>query len=347
VGPVPPAAMCEYMPKGPQGAPVQDELDAQIEYVLKEGVLTEAQCEALCERAHRLLQDEPNCVQARSPITIVGDVHGQFEDVKEMLNICGPPPDTNYLFLGDYVDRGLCSVRTVTLVFLLKVRHPQRVVLLRGNHETRQITQVYGFYEESVRLYGNARVWQAFVDVFDYLPLTAVVENRIFCTHAGLSPSLSTLDDIGHLDRIQEVPHNGPICDLLWSDPTDTPGWSFSARGAGFQFGQDVSEQFNHVNGLTLIARGHQVVPDGYQWAHGRCLVTVFSAPNYCYMQGNRAAVMDVDENLECGFRQFDESPFRDKEPTSGRSAAPDYFGDYVLWPPSLDASWLPKSSRL
>uniref|UniRef100_A0A7S0AJV3 Serine/threonine-protein phosphatase n=1 Tax=Pyrodinium bahamense TaxID=73915 RepID=A0A7S0AJV3_9DINO len=317
----------------PRRACVQDDLDAQIEYVLQKGHLTEAQCQALCEAAHKLLQEEPNCVQVQCPVTIVGDVHGQFQDVKEMLHICGPPPDTNYLFLGDYVDRGRCSVRTVTLAFLLKVRYPERVVLLRGNHECRQITQVYGFYEECMRLYGNTSIWKVFTEAFDYLPLTAVLENRIFCTHAGLSPSLPSLDDIGQLDRVQEVPHSGPICDLLWSDPNDVPGWCFSVRGAGFQFGQDITEQFLHANGLTLIVRGHQVVPDGYQWSHDKSLVTVFSAPNYCYCNGNRAAVMDIDEHMEYMFTQFDESPFTDKDPLPNPRMV-DYFGDSLSFAP-------------
>ena len=178
---------------------------------------------------------------------------------------------------GDYVDRGYYSVETVTLLVALKIRYPQRITILRGNHESRQITQVYGFYDECLRKYGNANVWKYFTDLFDYLPLTALIDNQIFCLHGGLSPSIDTLDNIRALDRIQEVPHEGPMCDLLWSDPDDRCGWGISPRGAGYTFGQDISEAFNHNNGLTLVARAHQLVMEGYNWSQDRNVVTIFS----------------------------------------------------------------------
>ena len=217
---------------------------------------------------------------------------------------------------GDYVDRGYYSVETVTLLVALKIRYPQRITILRGNHESRQITQVYGFYDECLRKYGNANVWKYFTDLFDYLPLTALIDNQIFCLHGGLSPSIDTLDNIRALDRIQEVPHEGPMCDLLWSDPDDRCGWGISPRGAGYTFGQDISEAFNHNNGLTLVARAHQLVMEGYNWSQDRNVVTIFSgksncnnlhslilifspAPNYCYRCGNQAAIMEIDEHLK------------------------------------------------
>ena len=136
--------------------------------------------------------------------------------------------------MGDYVDRGYHSVETATLLVALKVRHRDRVTILRGNHESRQITQVYGFYDECLRKYGNANVWKHFTDLFDFLPLTATVDDAIFCLHGGLSPTLDTLDHVRSLDRVQEVPHEGPMCDLLWSDPDDRCGWGISPRGVSF-----------------------------------------------------------------------------------------------------------------
>jgi serine/threonine-protein phosphatase 2A catalytic subunit len=141
--------------------------------------------------------------------------------------------------------------------------------------------QVYGFYDECLRKYGNANVWKYFTDLFDYLPLTALIEKQIFCLHGGLSPSIDALSNILEQDRVQEVPHEGPMCDLLWSDPDDRCGWGISPRGAGYTFGQDISEQFNHHNGLTLVARAHQLVMEGYNWCHDKNVVTIFSAPNY------------------------------------------------------------------
>ena len=146
------------------------------------------------------------------------------------------------------------------MLIALKVRYKDRITILRGNHESRQITQVYGFYDECSRKYGNSNVWKTLTELFDYLPLTAVVENQFFCLHGGLSPSIETLDNIRALKRFQEVPHEGPMCDLLWSDPDDRAGWGMNPRGAGYTFGQDIAEQFNHTNNLKMIARAHQLM---------------------------------------------------------------------------------------
>jgi len=182
----------------------------------------------------------------------------------------------------------------------------------------------YGFYDECLRKYGNANVWKYFTDLFDYLPLTALIENQVFCLHGGLSPSLDTLDNIRALDRIQEVPHEGPMCDLLWSDPDDRCGWGISPRGAGYTFGQDIAQQFNHTNGLTLISRAHQLVMEGFNWCQDKNVVTVFSAPNYCYRCGNMAAILEIGENMDQNFLQFDPAP-RQIEPDMTRKT-PDYF---------------------
>ena len=148
----------------------------------------------------------------------------------------------------------------MTLLIALKVRYKDRITILRGNHESKQITQVYGFYDECSRKYGNSNVWKCLTELFDFLPLTAVVENQFFCLHGGLSPSIETLDNIRALKRFQEVPHEGPMCDLLWSDPDDRAGWGMNPRGAGYTFGQDIAEQFNHTNNLKMIARAHQLM---------------------------------------------------------------------------------------
>lgn len=287
--------------------------------------LTISEIHTLCERARPILAAAPNVTPVQLPVTVCGDIHGQFHDLIELFRIAGPLPTTNYLFLGDYVDRGYYSVETVSLLVAAKLRYPDRITILRGNHESRQITQVYGFYDECLRKYGTAEAWRLFTDLFDYLPLTALIDNKVFCLHGGLSPGIDTLDDIRQLDRIQEVPHEGPMCDLLWSDPDDRCGWGISPRGAGYTFGLDISEAFNHTNGLALVARAHQLVMDGFQWSQDNNVITIFSAPNYCYRCGNQAAVMELNDSVETpALIQFDPSP-RKGEPSVSRRT-PDYF---------------------
>jgi len=304
--------------------PHYKQVDGWIEKLMGCNHLSENEVKELVAKAREILENEVNVQPVRCPVTVCGDIHGQFHDLMELFCIGGKPPDTNYLFMGDYVDRGYYSVESVSLLVAFKVRYKDRVTILRGNHESRQITQVYGFYDECLRKYGNANVWKLFTDLFDYFPLTALIEKQIFCLHGGLSPSIDNLDDIMTLDRVQEVPHEGPMCDLLWSDPDDRCGWGISPRGAGYTFGQDISEQFNHNNHLTVIARAHQLVMEGFNWCHSKNVVTIFSAPNYCYRCGNQAAIMEIDEILEYTFLQFDPAPRRG-EPNVARRT-PDYF---------------------
>ena len=209
------------------------DLDAWISELRACRPLPERQAKQLCAAAVELLVEEGNVAQVSAPVTICGDIHGQFYDLKELFATGGDAPRTSYLFLGDFVDRGFYSVETFLLLLALKVRYPDRVALVRGNHESRQITQVYGFYDECVRKYGNANVWRSCADCFDYLSLAASVDDgRIFAVHGGLSPAVPTLDCLRAIDRKQEVPHEGAMCDLLWSDPEqDVEGWGLSPRG--------------------------------------------------------------------------------------------------------------------
>lgn len=201
------------------------ELDQQIEQLMKCEIIKESDVKSLCNKAMEILMEESNVQHVDAPVTICGDIHGQFYDLLELYKVGGICPHTNYLFLGDFVDRGLYSVETFLLLLALKVRYPDRITLIRGNHESRQITQVYGFYDECLRKYGSVNVWRYCTEIFDYLSLSALIEERILCVHGGLSPSINTLDQIRVLDRKQEVPHDGAMCDLLWSDPEDINDW--------------------------------------------------------------------------------------------------------------------------
>ena len=285
-------------------------VDACIARLQRCEVLEEEEVRILCELAKEILVDEGNVQKVQAPVTICGDIHGQFYDLLELFHVGGECPDNNYLFLGDFVDRGHYSVETFLLLLALKVRYPDRMTLIRGNHESRQITQVYGFYDECLRKYGTSNVWKFCTEVFDFLSLAAIVDGKVLGVHGGLSPSVPAVDHIRLLDRKQEVPHDGAMCDLLWSDPEEIRGWGLSPRGAGYLFGSDVVDKFTEANHLELIARAHQLVMDGFKFHFPKQnIVTVWSAPNYCYRCGNVAAILDLDTNLNPTSRIFEAAP--------------------------------------
>eukprot|EP00033_Pygsuia_biforma_P004753 GCRY01005210.1.p1 GENE.GCRY01005210.1~~GCRY01005210.1.p1 ORF type:complete len:310 (+),score=60.88 GCRY01005210.1:184-1113(+) len=305
------------------------DLDKCIEQLLRCEVLPDTTVKEICERMKDILVYESNVVHVPAPVSVVGDVHGQFFDILELFRVGGDCPSTNYLFLGDYVDRGYFSVESVSLLFCLKLRYPSRVTLLRGNHESRQITQVYGFYGECVRKYGSPVVWHYFTDVFDYLTISAIIEGEYFCIHGGLSPHIQTLDQIRVLDRFQEVPHEGPLADLVWSDPdVENTDFKASQRGAGYTFGEAIVEKFLQLNGMNHILRAHQLCMDGYQILFNNKLSTIWSAPNYCYRCGNVASILEVDEHKNRVFNTFMAAPEKERQRRDIDSIkeVPDYF---------------------
>lgn len=291
------------------------DLDECIERLYRRELLPEITIEALCSKIKELLIKESNVVHLQSPVTVVGDIHGQFYDLLEIFRIGGYCPDTNYLFLGDYVDRGLFSVETITLLICLKLRYPTRIYLIRGNHESRGITQSYGFYTECVRKYNSANVWTYLTDLFDFLTLSVVIDNSIFCVHGGLSPTIHSIDQIKIVDRFREIPHEGPMADLVWSDPEEAkPDFALSPRGAGYTFGIDIVKKFLSRNDMSHILRAHQLCQEGYQVLFDDRLSTVWSAPNYCYRCGNLASVLEVGSNGERFFNVFDAAPENGEE---------------------------------
>ena len=180
----------------------------------------------------------------------------------------------------------------------LKVRFPSCITILRGNHESRNISSWWGFQSECVRKYGNSNVWTYCNDVFDYLPIAALVENRIFCVHGGLSPEIRSLDQIRLIDRFQDIPYEGAFSDMLWSDPEDIETWAMSPRGAGWLFGYKVADEFWRINGLELIARSLKVEMGGYRyWFSNSNVLSIWSAPNYWLRMGNIASILKLDEN--------------------------------------------------
>ncbi|RNF23677.1 putative serine/threonine protein phosphatase [Trypanosoma cruzi] len=252
---------------------------------------------------------ESNVPNVPLPVTICGDIHGQFPDLLHLLALAGEISATSmhYIFLGDLVDRGFNSVEVVTFLFLMKVRYPEKITLIRGNHETRQVSTAYGFYDECNRKFKTAEVWRHCTDVFDCLPIGALVEGRALCIHGGLSPDVNTIDNIHLLQRKQEIPTEGALADLVWSDPGNIEGWGISQRGAGHLFGANVTREFLYRNGLNLLARAHQLVQKGFKYHFDEEFVcTVWSAPNYCYRCNNFASVLRVYEDESREFVVFE-----------------------------------------
>nr|XP_007147007.1 hypothetical protein PHAVU_006G088900g [Phaseolus vulgaris]ESW19001.1 hypothetical protein PHAVU_006G088900g [Phaseolus vulgaris] len=268
----------------------------------KQVQLSESEIRQLCVNARQIFLSQPILLELRAPMRVCGDIHGQYQDLLRLFEYGGYPPAANYLFLGDYVDRGKQSLETICLLLAYKIRYPDKIFLLRGNHEEAKINRIYGFYDECKRRF-NVRLWKIFTDCFNCLPVAALIDDKILCMHGGLSPELESLDQIKEIQRPTEIPDSGLLCDLLWSDPDSSiEGWAESDRGVSCTFGPDVVAEFLDKNDLDLVCRGHQVVEDGYEFFAKRRLVTIFSAPNYGGEFDNAGALLSVDDSLVCSF---------------------------------------------
>merc|ERR1719394_59787 len=269
----------------------------------KEVNLAEDLIRNLCIESREYFIAQPTLLELEAPLKICGDIHGQYTDLLRLFEYGGFPPEANYLFLGDYVDRGKQSLETICLLLSYKIKYPFNFFILRGNHECASINRIYGFYDECKRRY-SIKIWKTFTDCFNCLPVAAVIAERIFCCHGGLSPELKVFDQIKRFLRPTEVPDSGLLCDLLWSDPEKmTTGWGENDRGVSYTFGPDIVTKFLSRHDLDLIVRAHQVVEDGYEFFSRRQLVTIFSAPNYCGEFDNAGAIMSVNETLMCSFQ--------------------------------------------
>ena len=281
----------------------EKEKKKDLNIIISKNILTQEEIKFLCTKSLEIFMEEPVLLEVSAPVNICGDTHGQFNDLLRLFEFGGRPPETNYLFLGDYVDRGKNSVETMCLLLAYKIKYPKNVFLLRGNHESEIINHVYGFYDECRRRY-NIKTYKLFSDCFNWLPISAIVDDKILCMHGGLSPDLVSLDRIRKIVRPTEVPDKGLLCDLLWSDPDkNVDGWGTNERGVSVTFNEGIVNKIVENLDIDLVCRAHQVVERGFEFFAEKKLVTVFSAPNYCNQFDNAGAMMLVDENLVCGFK--------------------------------------------
>ncbi|KAG1815066.1 Metallo-dependent phosphatase-like protein [Suillus subaureus] len=287
----------------------------------REGRVTEDQAIWILEKATALLRAEPNVLQVDAPITVCGDIHGQYYDLMKLFEVGGSPADTRYLFLGDYVDRGYFSIECVLYLWSLKIWYPDTLFLLRGNHECRHLTDYFTFKLECKHKYSE-RIYDACMESFCALPLAAIMNKQFLCIHGGLSPELNTLDDIRAIDRFREPPTHGLMCDILWSDPVEDFGQekmneSFvhnHVRGCSYFFTYQAACQFLERNNLLSIIRAHEAQDAGYRMYRKTkttgfpSVMTIFSAPNYLDVYNNKAAVLKYESNV-MNIRQFNCTP--------------------------------------
>ena len=265
--------------------------------------LKEEEIKFLIDKSYQIIKEQKMLVELEAPLHVCGDIHGQYYDLLRIFEHCGYPGEYNYLFLGDYVDRGKQSLETVALLLCYKIKYPEKVTLLRGNHESSVTNRIYGFYDECKRRY-NIRLWKSFTDLFNYLPVAALIDDKILCMHGGLSPDLKSIQNIQDISRPTDIPDQGLLCDLLWSDPDkEAVDYDENDRGVSVIFGEKVVTDFNKKNDLDLIIRAHQVVDEGYEFFANRQLITIFSAPNYCGEFDNSAGIMIIDDSLTCSLK--------------------------------------------
>ncbi|KAL0233634.1 hypothetical protein PCE1_002147 [Barthelona sp. PCE] len=289
--------------------------EALIKHLRLEGRLNKSDIMRLCEECITIFSNELNVLEVKAPCVVVGDIHGQFFDLLRLLELGGSPASTRYLFLGDYCDRGSFSCETLILLFVLKFAFPRTFFMLRGNHECRQMTAYFNFKTECLVKYDD-EVYEAFCSVFDMLPLCAVLDNRFFCVHGGLSPRLETIDQIAEIDRFRETPDRGAFADLLWADPVEK-NIEFAPndqRGCSVYYGNQAAVAFLRRNNLYSIIRGHEVREKGFSTGKKLkpidfpAVITIFSAPNYIDSYGNKGAIMIITKQ-KVKFKQFDNSP--------------------------------------
>ncbi|CAG8558661.1 14190_t:CDS:10 [Rhizophagus irregularis] len=286
-------------------------------HFIREGRISEEQALYIISKGTEILKQEPNLLEVDAPITVCGDIHGQYYDLMKLFEVGGNPAETRYLFLGDYVDRGYFSIECVLYLWALKIWYPNTLFLLRGNHECRHLTDYFTFKLECKHKY-TEKVYDACMESFCALPLAAIMNKQFLCIHGGLSPELNTLEDLRSINRFREPPTHGLMCDLLWADPLEEFGQEKTNECFDYnnllQYSYHAACNFLEKNGLLSIIRAHEAQDAGYRMYRKTkttgfpSVMTIFSAPNYLDVYNNKAAVLKYENNV-MNIRQFNCTP--------------------------------------
>ena len=285
------------------------------------------QIASLTKQCMEIVAKQPNILKVSAPVKVFGDIHGQYIDLMNFFNKWGCPSEgpngdimsNDYLFLGDFVDRGNLSLETICLLMALKVKYPDQIHLIRGNHEDILINSGFGFQGECQgRLNDDSEnddsLFALINNFFEYLPFAAIIEDQILCVHGGIGANVKKLSDIESIQRPFEVVHEAQTrdqklaMDLLWSDPTDNdeelgiqPNFQRDSNNLGHivKYGPDIVKQFLKENNLSYIIRAHECVLDGFERFAGGLLLTVFSATDYCGRHGNAGAMIIINQHMQ------------------------------------------------
>ena len=265
--------------------------------------IKEDECKYIVDKAYEIFQKEESLLKITAPLYICGDIHGQYYDLLRVFEILNYPPQSTFLFLGDYVDRGKQSLECLLLLLCLKIKYPDKIFLLRGNHESEALNKIYGFFDECKRRL-SIKCFKKITNLFNMMPISALINENILCMHGGLSKDLQNVDQINKILRPTEIPDEGLLCDLLWSDPNDTLTEDFGTneRNISVTFSKNYVKNFVDKNNLDLICRAHQVVEEGFEFFADMKLVTIFTAPNYMGEFDNNGGILEVGEDLLCKF---------------------------------------------
>ena len=271
--------------------------------ICQELSIKEDECNYIIDKSYEIIQKEESLLKIQAPLYICGDIHGQYYDLLRVFDILNYPPQSTFLFLGDYVDRGKQSLECLLLLLCLKIQYPDKIFLLRGNHECEALNKIYGFYDECKRRL-SIKCFKKITNLFNMMPISALINENILCMHGGLSKDLQDIEQINKILRPTDIPNEGLLCDLLWSDPNEnlTEDFGINERNISITFSKDYVKNFVEKNNLDLICRAHQVVEEGFEFFADMKLVTVFTAPNYMGEFDNNGGILEVGEDLLCKF---------------------------------------------